>query len=122
MQIKLVPTPVAPHLLESMRVGRCHSLPPPLGLAFAMGTHDRLGIAAQMAAPAQDGSRKSQRQQGKAPAADDTNQGCAYVMMPGELVKRVVEACASWPEGQSGELEGVVRLLGGGMVKDKVSP
>ena len=43
-------------------------------------------------------------------------------MMPGELVKRVVEACTSWPEGQSGELEGVVRLLGGGMVKDKVSP
>ena len=122
MQTKLVPTPVATHLLESMRVGRCHSLPPPIALAFAMGTHDRLGIAAQTAAPAQDGSRKSQRQQGKAPAADDSNQGCAYVMMPGELVKRVVEACASWPEGQSGELEGVVRLLGGGMVKDKVSP
>ena len=122
MQTKLVPTPVAPHLLESMRVGRCHSLPPSHALAFAMGTHDRLGIAAQTAAPAQDGSRKSRRQQGKAPAADDNNQGCAYVMMPGELVKRVVEACASWPEGQSGELEGVVRLLGGGMVKDKVSP
>jgi len=121
MQTKLVPTPVATHLLESMRVGRCHSLPPPIALAFAMGTHDRLGIAAQTAAPAQDSSRTSQRQQGKAPAADDTNQGCAYVMMPGELVKRVVDTCASWPEGQSGELEGVVRLLGGGMVKDKVS-
>ena len=122
MQTKLVPTPVATHPLESMRVGRCHSLLPTITLAFAMGTHDRLGIAAQTAAPAQDGSRKSRRQQGKAPAADDKNQGCAYVMMPGELVKRVVEACASWPVGQSGELEGVVRLLGGGMVKDKVSP
>ena len=29
MQTKLVPTPVAPQLLESMRVGRCHSLRPP---------------------------------------------------------------------------------------------
>jgi len=106
MQTKLVPTPVATHLLQSKRGGRCHSLPPPLALAFAMGTLDRLGSAAQTTAKAEGGSRKSRRQQGKAPAADDNNPGCAYVMMPGELVKRVVEACASWPEGQSGELEG----------------
>jgi len=39
-------------------------------------------------------------------------------MMPGELVQRVVEACASWPEGQAGETEGVV-LLQGGMLQDK---
>jgi len=49
-----------------------------------------------------------------------TSTGCAYVTMPGELVQRVVEACASWPEGQAGELEGVLRLLGDTM-KDKVS-
>ena len=122
MQTKLVPTPVAPHLLQSKRVGRCHSLPPSLALAFAMGTLDRLGSAAQTAAPAKDSSHKSRWQQGKAPAADDNNQGCAYVMKPGELVTRVVEACSPWPEGQSGELEGVVRLLRGGMVKDKVLP
>jgi len=40
--------------------------------------------------------------------------------MQGELVQRVVEACASWPEGHAGEMEGVARLLGG-MMKDKVS-
>ena len=57
-----------------------------------------------------------------APAKKVQATRAVYVMMPGELVKRVVEACASWPEEQSGELEGVVRLLGGCMVKDKVSP
>jgi len=41
--------------------------------------------------------------------------------MPGELVQRVVEACVSWPEGRAGELEGVVRLLGGGMIKTRGS-
>ena len=41
-QGKLVPTPVAPHLLQGSRVGRCHDLPPMHALAFAMGTHVRL--------------------------------------------------------------------------------
>ena len=90
-----------------------------LALAFAMGTHPRLGIAAQTDTAA-GGSRKSRRQQGKEPAATDT-MGCAYEEMPGELVHRVVEACVSWPEGRAGELEGVVRLLGGGIMKLRVS-
>jgi hypothetical protein len=41
--------------------------------------------------------------------------------MPVELVQRAVEACVSWPEGMAGELEGVVRLLGGGMMKTRGS-
>jgi len=41
--------------------------------------------------------------------------------MPGELVQRIVEACGAWPEGQAGELEGVVRLLGGGMIDERGS-
>jgi len=50
-------------------------------------------------------------------AAADTSLDCPYVMMLEELMQRVVEACASWPEGQAGELEGGVQLLGG-MMKD----
>jgi len=113
---KQVPTLVAPHLLPGERVGRCHDLPPMHALAFAMGTHARLGSAAPTALPAGGSSqRRSQRQQGKTPAAADKGKDCEYVTMPGELVQRVVEACVSWPEGRAGELEGVVRLLGGGL-------
>ena len=62
---------------EGARVGRCHSLPPQLALAFAMGTHTRLGSAeAEAAAPA-GGSRRSKRMQGKAAGADK-NKGCAH--------------------------------------------
>ena len=86
-----VPTIVAPQLLQGARVGRCHSLPSMLALAFAMGTHPRLGSAAQTDT-ACGGSRKSRRQQGKEPVATDT-MGCAYEEMPGELVHLVVEAC-----------------------------
>jgi len=121
MLTKLVPTCVAPHLLQGARVGRCNSLSPLHALAFAMGTHVRLGSAVPTATPAGGGSKRSLRQEGKVlAAAADTSTDCAYVTMPGELVQRVVEACASWPEGQAGEMEGVVRLLGG-MMKDKVS-
>ena len=99
---KWVPTRVAAHLLHGTRVGRCHSLLPELALAFAMGTHPRLGSTDETAVA----------------GAHTTN--CAYASMPAELVQRVVEACASWPEGQTGNLEGVVRLLGGGMTKARV--
>ena len=113
---------VAQQILQGARVGRCHKLPPFNALAFVMGTHARLGSVVPTSAPAGgSSSRRSRRLEGKTPAATaDTSTGCAYVTMPGELVQRVVEACASWPEGWAGELEGVVRLLGG-MIKDKVS-
>jgi len=121
MLAKLVPTCVARHLLQGARVGRYHSLPPLHALAFAMGTHARLGSAAPTALPAGGSSKRLRRLQGEAPsAAADTSTDGAYVTMPGELVQRVVETCASWPEGQAGGMEGVVRLLGG-MMKDKVS-
>jgi len=100
-QAKLVPTLVAPHLLQGTRVGRCHRLPPLHALAFAMGTHARLGSTDETVL-----------------AADAT--GCAYLTIPGELVLKLVEACVSWPEGRAGELEGVVRILGGGGVRDEM--
>jgi len=122
-EAKLVPTRIAPSLLKSARVGRCHDLPTLHALAFAMGTHSRLGSRAAPMAVAAGGrsKRRSQRQQGRAPAAADKGKDCEYVAMPGELVQRVVEACVSWPEGRAGELEGMVRMLGGGMIKARGS-
>ena len=55
------------------------------------------------------------------PAAADNCRDCVYVMMPGDLVTQVVEACGVWPEGRAGELEGVVRLLGGSMINERGS-
>jgi len=121
-EAKWVPTRIAPSLLQGALVGRCHDLPPMHALAFAMGTHSRLGSCAAPTVTAGGSSqRRSQRQQGKAPAATDKGKDCEYVAMPGELVQRVVEACVSWPEGRARELEGVVRLLGGGMMKTRGS-
>jgi len=74
--------------------------------------HEAEGVSSQ---------KRSQRQQGKTPAAADKGKDCEYATMPGELVQRVVEAYVSWPEGQAGELEGMVQLLGGGMMKTRGS-
>jgi len=103
-ETKLVPTLVAPALLQGARVRRCHGLPPLHALAFAMGKHSRLGRAAQTAL-----------------AAVDKGKDCEYVLMPEEVVQRIVEACGAWPEGRAGELEGMVRLLGGGMINERGS-
>ena len=46
MDDKLVPTRVAPQHMQGNRIGRCRRrLPPEHALAFAMGTHTRLGSA-----------------------------------------------------------------------------
>lgn len=76
---------LVPMLVElGARVGRCnHHLLQLHALAFAMGTHTRLGSADNTTA-----------------SADTTC--CAYASMPGDLVRRVVEACVSWPEGRLG--------------------
>jgi len=121
---KLVPTTVTQHLLKGARVGRCHDLPPMHALTLAMGTQARLGSAGPMAVPTGGRSqRRSQRQQGKAPAAADTGNGkdCEYFTMPDDLARQVVRTCVSWPEGQAGELERVVRLLGVGMMQARGS-
>jgi len=52
-ETKLTPTLVAPSLLQDARIGRCHDLQPLHALAFAMGTHARLGRAAPTALSAQ---------------------------------------------------------------------
>ena len=56
---------------------RCHGLREELALAFAMGTHERLGASSAAAG----GKRRSRRAQGKAPAAGREEEGCPYLMM-----------------------------------------
>ena len=119
MQDKLVPTRIAARHMEGARVGRYQTLLPQHALAFAMGTHTRLG-SAQTAAPAGGSSlRRSKRLQVKA-ADDDDNKGCAYLTMPDDLLQRVVESSTSRPEGGAGRQEGVVQLMGGGRTKGGV--
>ena len=83
VQHALVPAQIDPPLLHGARVGRCHRLPIEHSLAVAMGMHARLGAC------------------------------CSYASVPGELVHRIVNACAGQPEGQTWEVEGVIRLMGG---------
>lgn len=104
---KIVPTLVAPQLLGT-RIGRCLSLSPLHALAFAMGTHSRLGAGAAGA-----GGMGKVRSLGRV-------QGCAFVGLPAEIVRKIVDLCRGWPEGCAGEVEGVVRLVGGGMLLNRM--
>jgi len=63
--------------------------------------------------------KKTRRQSDKTPDNREKERGCVYVTMPGELVQRVIEASTTWPEGWTGELGGMVRMLGGGMMNTK---
>jgi len=49
----------------------------------------------------------------------ELERGCVYVTMLGELVQQVIEACETWLGGRTGELDGLVRKLGGGMMRTK---
>jgi len=84
-----IPTRVA--LPSCKRVGRCHykKLSHLHALAFAMGTHNVLSIRSDRDSP------------------------CAFANLPMELIQRIVNACVSWPEGQVGEMRGMVQMLGG---------
>jgi hypothetical protein len=89
-----------------VRVGQCRGLREEPALAFAMGTHERLG-ASSAAAGGVGERRRSRRAQGKAPAAGREEEGCPYLMMPADLVKRVVGRegggqGASWARGWCG--------------------
>eukprot|EP00802_Teleaulax_amphioxeia_P010551 Tamp_10579.p1 GENE.Tamp_10579~~Tamp_10579.p1 ORF type:complete len:468 (-),score=54.70 Tamp_10579:235-1638(-) len=84
-----LPTRVGQAWLSGQRVGRYHTLAPDHALAFAMGTHARLGAG----------------------------NGCAYSSMPTELLKRVVEACRWWPACGASKVPGAVRLMGGGRMR-----
>jgi hypothetical protein len=80
------------------------------------GAISSLPGAAAASAQAATHRRRSKCLQDKAADADK-GKGCTYVSMSEDLVKRVVESTKWWPEGMSGELEGVVWLMGGGRMK-----
>ena len=83
---QLVPTMVAGSGIEGVRIGRCRALLKEHALAFAMGTHPRLGAAA-----------------------------CAHGNeLKEELVGMIARLSLAWPAGRAGAEEGMVRLLGGG--------
>ena len=68
------------------RAGRFnHLLSEPFSVAVAMGVHTRLGELSPLHA------------------------------LPDCVLRRLLEACASWPAGPAGALEGLARLLGGGV-------
>ena len=105
--------------LEQPRLGHFHALSASKALAFAMGTHVRLGGGSDVWVGGKvPYTRMSLRQQGKAPAtmSADTDQPCLFFAMPADLVQRVVQTCVAWPAGVAGKTEGIVRLLGGGML------
>jgi len=100
---KLVPTLVVPVLLLGARIGRGLPLEPLLAVAFAMGTHRRLGAGEVAAAGwGPGGRRKSRRAAGKEPAAEGEGAGSGVMALAGEpgLVKMVVELCGDWPGGE----------------------
>ena len=102
---------------QGSRVGAFHGLPPAHAMAFAMGTHVRLGHRAPVTA----GSRKksmcllSKTPEAAGGAHDqlDVEEDCAYVMMPAELVRRLALTCGIWQERRATEYAGVMRLCGG---------
>ena len=106
-QRRLVPTQVAMAGLGGERIGCCRALPAEHALAFAMGTHGRLGGGGQAGAGAAGGVRRSLRLQEKAASP-------CYSLKE-ELVKIIVRMSVRWPAGPAGVDEGMVRLLGGGV-------
>ena len=104
--------------MDGARIGRCRALAREHALAFAMVTHPRLGRAQAQAqaGPQVAGARRSQRLQDKAAAAAGGGDGCVFEGLTDDVVEMVLEACREWPEGAAGKEEGVVRLLGGGLL------
>lgn len=91
-EFKPAPTRIDPQALGGARVGRCRKWAPASqerAMAFCMITHTRLGASS----------------------------GSWMHTMEPETVRRIVSLAEpwSWPEGRAGELEGLVRLLGGGV-------
>ena len=104
-------------------MGADRALPREHALAFAMVTHPRLGraqVQVQVQARAgAGGARRSQRLQDKAAKAAAEGGGgdeCVFGGLADHLVEMVVKACREWPEGAAGKEEGVVRVLGGGLM------
>jgi len=77
--------PVAQLQHTLTRIGRCREMDSHLSLAFAMSTHARLG-----------------------------EMSCGLTL-PADLVRRICLSARKWIDGPSGTVDGVVRLIGGGL-------
>ena len=90
----MVPTEVMGAGLGGGRIGRCRGLPAEHALAFAMGTHGRLGAASPVRCLAGEEG----------------------------LLRMIAGWCRRWRwvGGAAGREEGVVRLLGGGQMLESV--
>jgi len=116
---RLVPALVSPDLLDGP-VGRCLGLADDYALAFAMGTHSRLGVCG-LGAGTTAAARSRRKKGGSASTASRNSkrkgagrglvQGCfhcvwglfiTYSEMPSELVRKIVEACGWKLEGEAG--------------------
>ncbi len=80
-----VPFQVHPRIDGDTRVGRCSHLPHSHALAFAMGTHKRIGSSSLV-------------------------YGLSGEV---ELLRMIVGFCATWVPGEAGQDESLVRLIGG---------
>jgi alpha-tubulin suppressor-like RCC1 family protein len=111
----LVPTLVRPHGLYGEC---CHPLPRPHALAFAMGTHSRLGAGGLRLGGVE--GRKVQREEGVELSEEGSR--CLVFSLAGEpgLVQMVVGACKGWPRDSAEGTEGLVRLVGGGRFRKRV--
>ena len=87
-----VPTEVSGAVFGGGRIGRCRGLPAEHAVAFAMGTHGRLGAASPV-----------RRLAGEV-----------------ELLRMIVGLCQKWLSGEAGRREGVLRLAGGGWMLESV--
>jgi hypothetical protein len=76
---------------------RCRSR---LGTAVAQADE---GVAAAAAAEDSEGNGHA-------------NRDCPFHTMHGDLLIQLLVACRSWLPGQAGELVGIIRLLGGGLM------
>ena len=107
-----VPTLVARAGLGGGQIGRCRALPAEHALAFAMGTHGRLGGGGGASSFAPLGVEGLPMV--PAPTLQGTAAASPCLSLKDELVGMIVRLSVSWPAGSAGEQEGVVRLLGGG--------
>jgi hypothetical protein len=98
---KAVPTEIERERLQGLRIGCCRPLPQDHALAFLMGTHARLG------ATAHDTDTPTDKAPGNTTALQN---------LSSDLARGIALAAAEWPAGPARNLDGLVRLLGGGMM------
>ena len=108
---KFGPRPIVQFLPDGLRIG-CHfDMDSLFALAFAMGTHPRLGNGASVGPVDAD---VSLRKKGKLPVSHNNTKPCPISFLSTELVRLIIQYHTR-PQGPIALLEGVVRLLGGTM-------